>query len=78
MSGAKIGKAERNLSMKSYVPGPGAYDTWGKLQRNTAKIGTGQRTNVITNFTPGPGAYDINNKKSGGISISGIKNKKNI
>lgn len=64
--------------MKSFVPGPGAYDTWSKFQKHTAKIGSGQRSNVIKNDTPGPGAYDLIINKKGGISISGIKNKKNI
>lgn len=28
--------------------------------------------------TPGPGAYELKNNTKGGVTISGIKNKKNI
>ncbi len=78
MSGAKIGKAERNFVDKSFAPGPGAYDNSYNAKKGTVKIGTGDRTKIGNSFTPGPGAYDLLEKHKGGVTISGVKGKKNI
>lgn len=44
MSGAKIGKSERNKYDGTVSPGPGAYDFGYKAKGSTEiKIGTGQR-----------------------------------
>ncbi len=57
MSGTKIGKAERNLITKSFVPGPGAYDSSYNPKKGIVKIGTGSRYKMEKGDTPGPGAY---------------------
>lgn len=64
--------------MKSFAPGPGAYDTFYNPKKGVAKIGTGLRHKMDKSDTPGPGAYEVKNSSKGGITISGIKNKKNI
>jgi hypothetical protein len=78
MSGAKIGKAERNMMSSTSGPGPGAYNCTYNSQKNASKIGSGKRYNMANNDMPGPGSYEISDQHKGGISISGVKNKRNI
>jgi hypothetical protein len=59
MSGAKIGKAERNFATNTFAPGPGAYDQSYNPKKSAIKIGTGDRTKIDKSLTPGPGAYDL-------------------
>jgi len=61
------------------VPGPGAYNfSTFNLKNVYAKIGTGSRYKNDKSETPGPGAYEFYKDSKKGVTISGIKNKKNI
>jgi hypothetical protein len=79
LSGAKIGRSERNKQSDYLGPGPGAYDFGYKTKGSTeVRIGTGQRGILGKGDTPGPGAYEYSKKDMKGVTISGFKGKQDI
>lgn len=57
----RLGSASRSGDLRTDTPGPGSYNSPGKISTKSPEYGFGQKTQSnINSFTPGPGAYDGN------------------
>ena len=55
----KLGTAGRSVDHKNETPGPGSYNSPGKISTQTPKYGFGHKpTSNNISYTPGPGSYD--------------------